>query len=892
MSSFAKILRRTLIGIIVSVLLAASGIFVVLRFYEDEVVAYAVERIGQNLTTKARVGEVDLSFWKTFPYASIHFTDVFIQSPGENPEDTLLHAADIYLGLSLSDLFKKNYTIRLFEVNDATGNLVVRADGTKNWDIWKSSGDSTALDLDIRSAACTNCHIIYEDRTTQFFIDIETRKSDISLAIKNDITSIDADINGQLNRLISGEQVFDSRHAIELSADLTHLASTSTFLIEETNAQIDDLRITASGEVKTGEGGMLDLKFATTNATLSELLSLAPARMSEAFRMYDPEGKISLNASVSGPYTGKNRPLIEAAISVQNGSLRHQESGAAMEKIEGALTYSSKDDGTIRITDIHSEIGTGKIRANGTVTQFSRPALELNLEADADFRKVKEFLGWDTLQVCEGQLSLQATVTGTLNNQEGNPSSGLSGLEIAGRATLSGGELQLQNSQRRFSALSGVLLFNGESASLQGFKGSVNGSDFELNGTALNLVPYLFSEGAQLKIDASMKSRLIDFNGLIESNAAKSTNAFAIPSSIQLIFRTEVDKFIYRTFSATQINGVATISNGSVQINPVSFKVAGGNVMARVGLQPFQGGGYLLESTASLQNIQIDNLFLAFDNFGQTFITNSHLRGKADSEIVLKSPLTPALEIEPAKLYSLIDIHIEQGELIRLESLQGIADYIGDNKLIAPFVNEERFAEKLSHIRFSTLENTIRIEDGVVHIPEMDIRSSAMDITASGTHGFDKRIDYLIGFRLRDILLRKEKLMDEADDGLGKQMFIYMRGTSDNPEFGLHKDASRQMQREEIAEEKRNVKALLKQELGLFRNDPNVGTFVPDEEEPNGATMTIEWDDEPSSLPNQVIQKEAPSPASEEKKTTTESPSTPKKKLPKWLQEKEEYEKD
>jgi uncharacterized protein involved in outer membrane biogenesis len=892
MSRLAKILRRTLIGIIASVFALAAVIFVVLRFYEDEVVAYVVDRIGQNLTTKAQVGEVDLSFWTTFPYASIHFNEVFIQSPGENPEDTLLSARDIYLGLSLSDLFRKNYTIRHLEVNDAAGNLVVRADGSKNWDIWKNSGDSTALNLDIQSAECTNCNVVYEDRTSRLFIDANARKSYISLAIRNDITSIDADINGQLNNLISGEQVFDTRHTIELRAALTYLSSTSTFLIEETNAKIDAMSITATGEVRTGESGLLDLKFATTNATLSELLSLAPARMSAAFRIYDPEGKISLNASVKGPYSGKNKPLIEAAISVNNGSLRHQESGAAMEKIEGTLTYSSKDDGTIRITDIHSEIGTGNIRAKGIISHLSRPSLELNLEADADFRKVKDFLGWDTLQMCEGQLSLQATVTGILNTQEDQASFGLSGLEIAGSATLSGGELQLQNSQRRFSALSGILLFNGESASLQGFKGNVNGSDFELNGTALNLVPYLFSEGAELKIDASMKSRLIDFNGLIEPNPAKSTNAFAIPSSIRLVFRTEVDRFIYRTFNATQINGVTTISNGSVQINPVSFKVAGGNVMARVSLQPFQGGGYLLESSASLQDIQIDKLFLAFDNFGQTFITNSHLRGKADSEIVFRSPLTPTLDTEQDKLYSLIDIHIEQGELIRLHSLQGIAGYIEDNKLIAPFVNEERFAEKLSYIRFSTLENTIRIEDGVIHIPEMDIRSSAMDITASGTHGFDKRIDYLIGFRLRDILLRKEKLTDEADDGLGKQMFIYMRGTSDNPQFGLHKDASRQLHREEIAEEKRNVKALLKQELGLFRNDPNVGTFVPEKEEPNGATMTIEWEDGPSSPPAPVNQKEAPAAASQEKKTTTESPSAPKKKLPKWLREKEEYEKD
>jgi hypothetical protein len=220
-----------------------------------------------------------------------------------------------------------------------------------------------------------------------------------------------------------------------------------------------------------------------------------------------------------------------------------------------------------------------------------------------------------------------------------------------------------------------------------------------------------------------------------------------------------------------------------------------------------------------------------------------------------------------------------------LESLQEIAKYIKSNKLIAPFVDEDKFAERMKDIKFSYLENVIEIKDKKITIPMMDIKSTALDISVTGKHGFDNTIDYTVGFRLRDILLKKDR--GEADDGLGKQMFIYMRGTTDNPEFGVDKGAAKAERQEAIAAEKNNIKALLKQEFGLFKNDQNVGSYQEEKVAPQ-ATTTIQWDENDASETPAEEEKAAPVKLENETKKT-EAPKETKngKKLPKWLQEKE-----
>jgi len=144
-----------------------------------------------------------------------------------------------------------------------------------------------------------------------------------------------------------------------------------------------------------------------------------------------------------------------------------------------------------------------------------------------------------------------------------------------------------------------------------------------------------------------------------------------------------------------------------------------------------------------------------------------------------------------------------------------ISDYIASNRILSKLVNEQELDNKLRHINFSKLSNTIIIADKQVRIPSMDIYSSAMDITVAGTHSFDNNLDYSLGFKIRDILSNKSQseFGEIQDDGLSNSFFLSMKGQPDHLSFGYDNLAHREKRKENRQKEKETFKQLIKNQV-------------------------------------------------------------------------------
>ena len=108
----------------------------------------------------------------------------------------------------------------------------------------------------------------------------------------------------------------------------------------------------------------------------------------------------------------------------------------------------------------------------------------------------------------------------------------------------------------------------------------------------------------------------------------------------------------------------------------------------------------------------------------------------------------------------------------------------------------------------------------------MAINSSAMNITASGTHNFDNIVDYRLKLLLTDVLGKKVQTNSEfgeiEDDGLGRtQLLLSMKGPVDNPKFGYDRNGVKEKIKTDIVREKQNLKGILKEEFGMFKKDTN-----------------------------------------------------------------------
>ena len=151
----------------------------------------------------------------------------------------------------------------------------------------------------------------------------------------------------------------------------------------------------------------------------------------------------------------------------------------------------------------------------------------------------------------------------------------------------------------------------------------------------------------------------------------------------------------------------------------------------------------MINCTADLNRIDIQQLFTSFNNFSQSFIVDENLSGKLGGKASFSACWDNHLNFIPSSLTAQADVEIINGELLKFEPMLSLSKYIN--------------VEELKHIKFKTLKNTIYIYDQNIRIPEMLINTSAFNIALSGTHSFDNDFDYRLRVALSDVLFKKAK---------------------------------------------------------------------------------------------------------------------------------------
>lgn len=886
MKKIFPVLRKVAIVLSALVLFILGTGLVVLTVYEDEVVGYAIDQFNEQLETKASVGSVDLVFWETFPKASLKFTQVFI--PETFPEkDTLIFAEELYLAFDLSDIIKGKYDINEIKTKNSKAYLKINKKGEDNWHFLKKTGEDTSkVTMNLEEVKMKDFHFIFENRKDLFFVDTRSEELNLEGNFSSENMTVSFETNTWVKTLISGDEEYLDNRQIQAQTKLDISTTDHRYVIHPSEMTIDNVPFLLQCNYVSGEKSIIDLSVVGNDIQLTDLFQVLPASYKDKAMSYDAEGMVTFELFVKGNTDKGKSPDISASFTIVDGEIEHKDSGIKASGIECNAQYvkGAKQD-QLRINSLRTVLQGGIVQANGFIYSLNDPQVDLNIDADVQLGDLKKFFSWDTLEVCEGQMILKSHLTGPIRSSQKE------GLKSEGNAILKDARAKLKGSNRMFEMVNAKVAFTDRNASVEELKGVVNGSDFYISGKLINLIPFLLNDSERLEATANFSSTNLDFTSLVESSEGSAESKdynFELPKRIDFKLNSSINKFTFGQFEAGAIHASMNYQNGIMDIRPLSFRTSDGEVSAEIQLARTNEQNYFLRSGVELKNLNIKKVFASLNNLGQTFITDANLQGTTNAIVQLEVPLSDKLKMDLAKLHSLIDIEIKNGQLAGLQSLQEIASYIKKNKWLAPFVDEDKFAESMKDIRFATLENVIEIKDSKVFIPQMDIRSSALDISASGQHSFDNSINYTIGFRLRDILVRKNKDHFEEDDGLGKQMFIYMRGTTSNPEFGIDKEASRQDRQDEIIAEKQSIKALLKQELGLFKNDPTIGGYKEVEKAPSAVT-TVEWgendikegSDTPKTNESNRLKDETPS-GGENTKTNKKG-----KKLPKWLQEKE-----
>jgi len=296
----------------------------------------------------------------------------------------------------------------------------------------------------------------------------------------------------------------------------------------------------------------------------------------------------------------------------------------------------------------------------------------------------------------------------------------------------------------------------------------------------------------------------------------------------------KIDTLDYKTFSSSKIAGTLNYKPRILTFKSLNMQSLSGKI---------SGNGFIVQNTTrsviargsfSVTDIDVNKTFKTFHNFGQTFIKAENLSGTLSGTLSLLMPMDSLLNPQIKSVTAEGKYTLTDGALIDFDPVKQLSSFIE--------------LSELENIHFEKLENDFFIRNNLLYVPQMEVKSSAADLSVNGKHSFDNDYEYHVKMLLSEILSKKRKKNKSSvtefgmvqDDGLGRtSILLKITGKGEDVKVGYDIKAAGNEVKNNIKNERQALKSILNQEYGWYKNDSSA-TRKPAEKK---SRFRISWDE-------------------------------------------------
>lgn len=848
----AGILLTTIIVVIVGIVIA--------WYYQDGVNQLLVTEINKHVRTEIRVNDISFSVLRRFPRASVEFKDVLIKVPAgydhselQDPgNDTLFTAQSLFLHFNIKDIFKSDYRINSIYAREGVLNLAVNSGLQENYRFWKSSDSSSdGLDIDLQDVRLRNYKLAYTNIPKEIHMGTELKELEMKGNFSRSSYKLKGSVLGNNSHLRRQDLYYSSDRDLLVNVSLN--VSNELVSIQEGSIELAGIKVFAKGEYQNGEqGNIINMDFIGYDLDISSFVLLLPDRTREALKNYQFGGKLDIEFSVTGNLTKSLSPSVIVSFRTENGDITRKDTGMNLNRINLSGYYNngslrSPQSSFIVFENFSSDFGQGKLQGEGRITNLSVPAIDFSIDATFMLEELAGFYKPGQIVQMAGQTSTSFTVNGYLGKLAIPDIRELNRMNLSGILEIRNGMIEISGRKHIASEIDGELHF-GKTLRTPGLDFMMGEDHFSLSGEIENGLPWLLGDDETMGVSGRLYSSNLNLDNYFypvsqnNSQIPEAKDHLLFPDNLEMDLDFIVDDLSFRAFNSDRFSGRLSYKPRMMVLNALEFSSMKGTVSGNGVIVQRLNGDYTIQSQLQMSNLDMQTMFLSFNNFGQSFIHGDNLRGSLTGDLSIISEWDRDFKLKNDKIIADSRIEIEEGELVDFEPMLGLARFID--------------VAELSHIRFSKLTNEIFIKDQVVTIPYMDINSSAFDVSGSGKHRFDGQFDYRLRVLLSDVLYgRAGRSKPEnrefgiiEDDGLGRtSLYLLISGTTADYRVSYDHRAVRDVIRDNIANERNVLRQLFHEEFGWFSAD-TANSSIPADPGTSRPGFRITWEEEDQGL--------------------------------------------
>lgn len=845
MKLFLKILKLfALLILTVSIILFSASFLL-----RDKVGFIILKSLNKNLSTKLDVGSYNLSFLRKFPKASLELRDVLVHSsPDFNSgafkginTDTLLAARFVSVEFKITDIIKGIYTIDRIGARLGKANFFTDTTGHVNYNVYLKNNSVGGVEtlIDLKRIDITDINACYNSLSAHLIISGPIKKG----KLKSRITGSNIDFTGGSDILIKRFQLFNfsTDRSIPARLDMDLLSSKNGIRFRKGTLYIDNYTMGIEGTVSSDN--FLDLDVTGHNLDIALIRKYLPEKYLKLVSDYNPSGIIIASSKIKGQLSRTSNPHVEIDWQLKNGRVTYGKADLILKDLSfgGHFSNGSKNRfGTcsVSIKDFKAKLGSSQYTGSLTLRDFNNPLIDLSLKGRVFPGELKEFFNLQSISEAEGSADVDFKLVNRLWSGKKISLSDIIDLKPEGSVTFNSLTIGFQNNKILFSKADGELLIS-NSIRAKNLAFTYKAQNIKIDGEFKNLPEWL--SGRKVKMIATAD---VSFNRLIpeaffsdsqpSGKSAPKQKAFTLPGDLFLDINFRIDSLSYKTFSSVKITGTLNYRPRTLTFKTVKMNALNGFISGNGFFIQNINRSLLTKGSFNVSNIDVNKAFTTFHNFGQSFLKAENIKGTLSGSLSLLFPMDSTLKFHINTLTAEGKYHLVNGALINFDPVKQLSSFIE--------------LSELENINFEQLDNDFFIRNNYLYVPQMEVNSSAADLSVNGKHSFDNDYEYHVKILLSEILSKKIKKNKSnvtefgvvEDDGLGRtSLLLKIVGKGEVAKVGYDMKAAGTEVKNNIKKERQTLKTILNQEYGWYKND----STVKQKTEVKKSRFKIKWED-------------------------------------------------
>jgi hypothetical protein len=825
----AKILKIASI-LFVSVLVLLFSISLIMQ---NKVAGILLKTLNNNFSTKIEAGSYRLSLIKKFPKASVELKNVLVHSSPDFDRaafrgistDTLLSAKSASIDFRTIDMLRGTYTFTKISVRSGKLSLFTDTSGHYNYDISKSENKTDGTNkvkLNLNRINLSDVGFVYNDLRVDLIIGGIFKDGQLKSKIRGNNIDFGGNSKVIFDQFRLGDFSLRQRIPAELEVVLNQNEKGTFF--RKSTMRIENWDFVLTGFVASDN--YLDLNVTADNIDISRITRYLPEKYSKAASAYHPSGTLKFNWTTKGKPTTAEDPHYEITFSLKNAHIDNSGSDLKIDKFsfDGSYTNGAKNrplTSSFGITNFTTRLGSADYKGSFSVSDFTNPKTEFIFKGKLLPSELREFLNLKNVTSAGGSIDLNLKFSGRPGKKDSYTFSDVFNLDSQSEVVFNSVGLSLQNKQLDIRDATGSFVIN-ETATTDNFRLTLNKQKILFSGKFVNFPGWLTGNPVNLMGSATISASSFRPELFMNTSGEKSEKSektaaqasVSLPDDINLDLNFKVDTLVYKTFDARNISGTLNIKPNMLNFRTFSMnsqkgRVAGNGLVIQNRNKSFIGRG-----SFAVTGVDVNEAFMTFHNFGQDFLKAENLAGTLSGNITLILPADSLLNPDIRSIVAEGKFILTDGALIDFDPIKALSSFIA--------------LSELENIKFDRLENDFFIRNNIFYLPQMDIKSSAANLSVNGQHSFDNDYQYHVKMLLSEILSNKARknrtISDEfgevQDDGLGRtSVLLKIVGKGEEVKVSYDMKAAGTKIREEIKKEKQTLKTIINEEYGLYRKD-------------------------------------------------------------------------